>query len=78
MMATQSLKETIHAPQHVAIIMDGNRRWAEIRGLPQLEGHRQGLENMRSVVSYLGDRQVKYVTIFALSLIHISEPTRPY
>jgi len=74
MMATQSPKETIHAPQHVAIIMDGNRRWAEVRGLPPLEGHRHGLENMRSVVSYLGDRQVKYVTIFAFSTENWSRP----
>jgi undecaprenyl diphosphate synthase len=73
-MATQSLKETIHAPQHVAIIMDGNRRWAEVRGLPRLEGHRRGLENMRSVISHLGDRQVKYVTIFAFSTENWSRP----
>ena len=59
--------ESIPVPNHIAIIMDGNRRWAERRGLPGLEGHQNGLENMRSVITYLGDRQVKYVTIFAFS-----------
>jgi len=59
--------ESIPVPNHIAIIMDGNRRWAERRGLRGLEGHQNGLENMRSVITYLGDRQVKYVTIFAFS-----------
>ena len=54
-------------PNHVALIMDGNRRWAEQRGLPGLEGHRNGLENMRSVIGYLGDNRVRYVSIFAFS-----------
>ena len=48
-----SAKEDAPFPNHVAIIMDGNRRWAEQHGLPGLEGHRNGLENMRSVISYL-------------------------
>jgi len=74
MTITPSLKRNIETPQHVAIIMDGNRRWAEVRGLPRLEGHRHGLENMRSVISYLGERQVKYVTIFAFSTENWSRP----
>lgn len=74
MMITPSIKRNIEIPRHVAIIMDGNRRWAEVRGLARLEGHRRGLENMRSVVSYLGDRQVKYVTIFAFSTENWSRP----
>lgn len=74
MTITPSIKRNTEIPQHVAIIMDGNRRWAEVRGLARLEGHRRGLENMRSVVSYLGDRQVKYVTIFAFSTENWSRP----
>ena len=74
MTTTPSLKKNTEIPQHVAIIMDGNRRWAEVRGLAQLQGHRRGLENMRSVVSYLGDRQVKYITIFAFSTENWSRP----
>ena len=69
-----SAKENAPFPNHVAIIMDGNRRWAEQRGLPGLEGHRNGLENMRSVISYLGDYQVKYVTIFAFSTENWNRP----
>ncbi len=69
-----SAKENAPFPNHVAIIMDGNRRWAEQRGLPGLEGHRNGLENMRSVISYLGAYQVKYVTIFAFSTENWNRP----
>ena len=61
-------------PNHVALIMDGNRRWAEQRGLPGLEGHRNGLENMRSVIGYLGDNRVRYVSIFAFSTENWNRP----
>lgn len=54
-------------PQHVAIIMDGNRRWAQQRGLPSLEGHRAGLKSMHSTIQYLGDQDVKYLTIYGFS-----------
>lgn len=75
-MATDSLtsEEDTTVPNHVAIIMDGNRRWAEQRGLPRLEGHRNGLENMRSVIACLGDCQVKFVTIFAFSTENWNRP----
>ena len=66
--------ESTSIPAHVAIIMDGNRRWAEQRGLPRLEGHRHGLENMRSVIAYLRERKVKYVTIFAFSTENWNRP----
>ena len=42
-------------PTHIAIVMDGNRRWAQLRGLPALEGHRAGLKSMRSTMEYLGN-----------------------
>ena len=69
-----TIEQNTPIPTHVAIIMDGNRRWAEKRGLPGLEGHRNGLENMRSVIGYLGDYQVKYVTIFAFSTENWNRP----
>ena len=53
--------------QHVAIIMDGNRRWAEQRRLPSLAGHRAGLKTMHSTGEYLGDRHVKYLTVYGFS-----------
>ena len=54
-------------PTHVAIIMDGNGRWAEDRGLPRIEGHRAGVENVRRVVRCLSQYDVEYLTIFAFS-----------
>ncbi len=68
------MKKITVLPNHVAIIMDGNRRWAEQRGLPKLKGHQAGLENMRSVTEYLGQCQVKYVTIFAFSTENWNRP----
>ncbi len=47
--------------------MDGNRRWAAQRGLPDLAGHRAGLKTMRSTGEYLGDRHVKYLTVYGFS-----------
>jgi len=54
-------------PVHVAIIMDGNGRWANKRGLPRIAGHRQGLEAVRATVKRCADRQVSYLTLFAFS-----------
>ena len=54
-------------PAHVAIIMDGNGRWAALRGLERSEGHRSGVENIRPVLRSLSERGVKYVTLFAFS-----------
>ena len=54
-------------PSHVAIIMDGNGRWARQRGLPRLEGHRVGVERIRKVLETLAHRQVRYVTLYAFS-----------
>jgi undecaprenyl diphosphate synthase len=68
------MKKITVLPNHVAIIMDGNRRWAEQRGLPKLKGHQAGLENMRSVTEYLGQCRVKYVTIFAFSTENWNRP----
>jgi len=54
-------------PKHIAIIMDGNGRWANRRGLPRIAGHRQGLEAVRAVVKQSADRGVSYLTLFAFS-----------
>lgn len=74
MAASSTIREIARLPNHVAIIMDGNGRWAEQRGLPRLDGHRAGLENMRSVIGYLNQYQVKYVTIFAFSTENWNRP----
>ncbi|MBV9558024.1 MAG: isoprenyl transferase [Pseudolabrys sp.] len=62
------------APRHVAIIMDGNGRWAAARGLPRVEGHRRGVEALRRSVGAAGELGVKYLTIFSFSTENWSRP----
>lgn len=54
-------------PAHVAIIMDGNGRWAQMRGLPRQEGHRRGLEALRAAVRNAGDLGVRILTLYSFS-----------
>src|SRR2546428_14018964 len=61
-------------PDHVAIIMDGNGRWAKERGRPRLFGHRAGTENVRRVIERFGDYGVKYLTLFAFSTENWDRP----
>jgi undecaprenyl diphosphate synthase len=56
-----------YVPAHIGIIMDGNGRWAERKGLPRVEGHRRGVEALRQTVRDVGERGVKYLTLFAFS-----------
>ncbi len=62
------------APRHVAIIMDGNGRWAAERGLPRAEGHRQGVESVRRTVKAALDLGVTHVTLFSFSSENWSRP----
>lgn len=52
---------------HIAFIMDGNRRWAVKNGLPKMKGHTQGLENFKNIVNYCGELKIPNVTFWALS-----------
>ena len=61
-------------PNHIAIVPDGNGRWAEQRGLPRLEGHRVGAENLSTVLEYLNDYQIKYVTVYTFSTENWNRP----
>ena len=54
-------------PRHVAIIMDGNGRWAAARGLPRVEGHRRGVEALRKTVRAAGEMGIRCLTIFSFS-----------
>ncbi len=63
-------------PRHMAIIMDGNGRWAARRGLPRLAGHRAGTENLRRVIERLGDYDVRYLTLYAFSTENWNRPKR--
>lgn len=62
-------------PKHVAIIMDGNGRWARQRGLPRLMGHRAGTENIRRIVRACVENDVKYLTLYAFSTENWTRPT---
>ena len=62
-------------PQHVAIIMDGNGRWAQQRGLPRLEGHRRGVETVRTVVDAAREIGIRYLTLYAFSIENWKRPT---
>jgi undecaprenyl diphosphate synthase len=61
-------------PQHIAIIMDGNGRWAKSRGLPRLAGHRAGTENLRRIIEACVEFGVKYLTIYAFSTENWGRP----
>ena len=62
------------APTHIAIIMDGNGRWAISRGLPRLAGHRAGTENLRQVIEACVEFGVRYLTIYAFSTENWGRP----
>ena len=61
-------------PTHVAIIMDGNGRWAKARHLPRVEGHRNGVESVRAIVRACGEVGVKYLTLYAFSVENWNRP----
>ena len=52
-------------PNHVAIIMDGNGRWAQQKGLPRTEGHRQGANRLKSIIHVCLDLGIRYLTVYA-------------
>ncbi len=62
-----ALSERNHVPCHIAIIMDGNGRWAKKRGLPRTAGHKAGAETFRQIARYCRTLGVKYLTVYAFS-----------
>ena len=64
----------VKVPVHVAIIMDGNGRWAQKRGLPRLDGHRVGVDRIQKILKTLSDKGVKYVTLYAFSTENWNRP----
>jgi undecaprenyl diphosphate synthase len=61
-------------PVHVAVIMDGNGRWARQRSLPRVEGHREGAESVRAVVRAAGEIGIRYLTLYAFSVENWNRP----
>jgi undecaprenyl diphosphate synthase len=71
------LKEKIdydHMPRHIAIIMDGNGRWAQQKGLPRIAGHRAGIQTMKKIVSLAHDIGVKILSLYAFSTENWKRP----
>ncbi|MBA7708381.1 Ditrans,polycis-undecaprenyl-diphosphate synthase ((2E,6E)-farnesyl-diphosphate specific) [subsurface metagenome] len=68
-------EEKTRLPNHIAIIMDGNGRWAECHGLPRFQGHLAGLERARSLIRYLNNKyHIKYLTLYGFSTENWSRP----
>lgn len=68
------LRTTGEIPTHIAIIMDGNGRWAKQRGLPRIAGHSEGVESVRDTVEACGQLGVKYLTLYAFSTENWKRP----
>jgi len=74
-MSSESQTEVLtNVPTHVAVIMDGNGRWAAGRGLPRLAGHRAGTENLRRIIRACVEFGIKYLTIYAFSTENWGRP----
>lgn len=65
-----------YVPQHIAIIMDGNRRWARLKGLPETKGHEAGAENLERILEAASKMGIKAITVYALSTENIKERAR--
>ncbi len=73
-MRGNKIKEGVNIPQHIAIIMDGNGRWAKKRLMPRSFGHRQGMERMIGLMEHAFDLGVSYITVYALSTENLKRP----
>ena len=65
--STTSIPDAAKSPRHIAIIMDGNGRWAKKRFMPRVAGHKRGVDAVREMVSTCIDLGVEYLTLFAFS-----------
>lgn len=66
--------EELKIPRHIAIIMDGNGRWAKERGLPRTEGHRRGADSVETIVESCGEMGVEFLTLYAFSTENWKRP----
>ncbi len=63
-------------PMHIAIIMDGNGRWAKSRNLPRVEGHRHGVKSVRNIIQVAGELGIKYLTLYTFSAENWNRPEK--
>ena len=68
------MAEDFATPKHIAVIMDGNGRWAKSKGLPRTAGHKKGAEALQLFLTEAERRNIKYVTVFAFSSENWSRP----
>lgn len=73
--STQDILPYTHIPQHIAIIMDGNGRWAKKRFLPRIMGHKKGLEILEELIAHCSKLGVRYLTLFAFSTENWRRPS---
>lgn len=71
---TLSAEAQANLPRHVAVIMDGNGRWAKSRHLPRIEGHRRGADSAREIIRTAGELGIKYLTLYAFSAENWNRP----
>jgi undecaprenyl diphosphate synthase len=69
-----SVEAKASLPKHVAVIMDGNGRWAKQHGLPRVEGHRRGADSAREIIRTAGELGIKYLTLYAFSAENWNRP----
>lgn len=74
MSSIEKAEITGRLPRHIAIVPDGNGRWAEKRGLPRLSGHQVGADNMHRMIGYLNEYPIEYVTLYGFSTENWSRP----
>src|SRR5580692_11962813 len=72
--STLSAAAATNLPRHVAVIMDGNGRWAKSRHLPRIEGHRRGADSAREIIRTAGELGIKYLTLYAFSAENWNRP----
>ncbi len=68
------IKSNIKNPKHISIIMDGNGRWASMKGLSRTEGHKAGVKSVRRVIKYCSQLKIEYLTLFTFSQENWSRP----
>jgi undecaprenyl diphosphate synthase len=71
----ETLAQTGRLPRHIAVIMDGNGRWAQQQGKPRIEGHREGMESVRDIVKVCSQLGVRYLTLYAFSMENWKRPS---
>ena len=70
----EKIKEEGNLPEHIAIIMDGNGRWAKQRLLPRIAGHREGINSVREITRVCGEIDIKYLTLYTFSAENWNRP----